>query len=199
MAEDEEHALPAYLFGVGRFEWTDCRSAAMLRRASGARAGDAGHEPEHHGDSPLRRIFHSAHRPHRFEWGGAGATVLGFGTGAWPYEPKRCVVITSDTSRVSLYGEEFFSGELSGLLGRLGSDGVRRVYLDGGTLIGQALRANLVGDLTISVIPILLGEGTPLAPKLGRDVPLQLVGHRAFPSGLVQLDYIVSSISTDSP
>lgn len=126
-------------------------------------------------------------------------TVLGFGTGAWPYEPKRCVVITSDTSRVSLYGEEFFSGELSVLLGRLGSDGVRRVYLDGGTLIGQALRANLVDDLTISVIPILLGEGTPLAPKLGRDVPLQLVGHRAFPSGLVQLDYIVSSISTDSP
>lgn len=116
-------------------------------------------------------------------------TVLEFGT--WPYEQKRCVVVTSDTSRTSRYGEEFFSGELSVLLGRLGIDGVKRVYLDGGTVIGQALRANLVDDLTISVIPIVLGAGTPLAPKLGRDVALQLVGHRAFASGLVQLDYIV--------
>lgn len=116
-------------------------------------------------------------------------TVLGFGM--WPYEEKRCVVITSDTSRVSRYGEEFFSGELSMLLGRLGTDGVERVYVDGGTIIGQALRANLVDELTISVIPILLGEGTPLAPELGRDVPLQLTGHRAFESGLVQLDYLV--------
>jgi hypothetical protein len=35
----------------------------------------------------------------------------------------------------------------------------------------------------------LLGEGTPLAPKIGRDVLLELVAHRAFESGLVQLEY----------
>lgn len=115
-------------------------------------------------------------------------TVLGFD--AWLYEGKRCVVVTSEPSRVSRHGEEFFCGELSTLLARLGRDGSKRVYLDGGTLIGQALRDNLVDELTVSIIPILLGAGTPLAPKLGRDVPLRLVGHRTFPSGLVQLDYV---------
>ena len=36
---------------------------------------------------------------------------------------------------------------------------------------------------------MLLGAGTPLAPRIGGDVHLELVGNRAFESGLVQLRY----------
>jgi dihydrofolate reductase len=54
------------------------------------------------------------------------------------------------------------------------------------------LRANLVHEVTVSIIPVVLGEGTPLAPRIGRDVPLQLVEHHAFESGLVQLRYITT-------
>jgi hypothetical protein len=45
--------------------------------------------------------------------------------------------------------------------------------------------------VTISVIPVLLGEGTPLAPRIGHDVRLPLAEHRAFDSGLMQLTYRV--------
>jgi dihydrofolate reductase len=126
-------------------------------------------------------------------------TALGFEP--WPYAGLRCVVMTGDTARASRHGEEFAAGDLSALLERLGAEGVKRVYVDGGTVIAQALKARLVDDMTVSVIPVLLGEGTPLAPGVGGgagagavgaaggDVRLELVEHRAYASGLVQLRY----------
>lgn len=116
---------------------------------------------------------------------------VGLGFEPWPYAKMRCVVVTSDTKRTPRHGEEFYSGELSPLFERLGAEGAKHIYVDGGIVIAQALRAGLVDDITVSVIPIVLGEGTPLAPKLGADVGLELVEHRAFESGLVQLKYRV--------
>jgi dihydrofolate reductase len=118
-------------------------------------------------------------------------TALGFD--AWPYAGKRCVVVTSDTSKASRHDEEFFAGELVALFERLGAAGAKRVYVDGGAVIAQALKANLVDDVTLSIIPVLLGDGTPLAPKIGHEVLLELVEHTAFESGLVQLKYRVKA------
>lgn len=113
-------------------------------------------------------------------------TALGFP--AWPYDGKRCVVLTRE-QRAAHHGESFFAGDPAVLVERLGAEGAKRAYVDGGAVIGQFLAAKLVDDLTVSVIPILLGEGAPLAPALGGDVRLELVEHRAFESGLVQLRY----------
>lgn len=115
----------------------------------------------------------------------------GIGFDAWPYAGMRCVVVSSDTARLSRHGEEFVSGDLAAVFDRLGAEGAKRVYVDGGTVVAQALKAGLIDDVTVSIIPILLGEGTPLAPRIGGDVRLQLVEHRAFESGLVQLRYRV--------
>jgi dihydrofolate reductase len=116
-------------------------------------------------------------------------TALGFDT--WPYAGKRVVVLTH-SARAPRYGEEIVSGDLTELTERLGSEGVKHVYVDGGSVIAQFLAARLIDDVTLSVIPILLGEGVPLAPRIGRDVALELTGHRAFESGLVQLRYRVA-------
>ncbi|MBK6690799.1 MAG: dihydrofolate reductase [Myxococcales bacterium] len=115
-------------------------------------------------------------------------TALGFD--AWPYAGKRCVVLTHEAPR-SRHGEAFYRGDFTELVERLGAEGARRVYVDGGTVIAQLLGAQLIDDVTVSVIPVLLGEGAPLAPAIGRDVRLALTGHRAFESGLVQLRYRV--------
>lgn len=116
---------------------------------------------------------------------------VGLGFEPWPYVGMRCVVVTSDATKTSRHGEEFYSGELSALFERLSAEGTRHIYVDGGVVIAQALRAGLVDELTVSVIPIVLGEGTPLAPKIGVDVGLDLIEHKAFASGLVQLRYRV--------
>lgn len=113
-------------------------------------------------------------------------TALGFD--AWPYAGKRCIVLTHG-SPTPKHGEEVYAGPLPALLERLGAEGVKRVYVDGGSVIRQFLAEGLLDDLTISLVPILLGEGVPLFGKTGRDVRLELVKTRAFESGLVQLEY----------
>jgi dihydrofolate reductase len=113
-------------------------------------------------------------------------TVLGFEK--WPYENKRVVVVSHAASRgAGKHGETFHSGPLEPLLDRLGADGVRRVYVDGGVLIRSFLAAGLIDDVTVSVIPILLGSGVPLFG--GVEQRMTLVSSRSFPSGLVQLCY----------
>ncbi len=113
----------------------------------------------------------------------------------WPYTGKRCVVLTHEAP-ASRHGERFHAGDPGPLLGALSVEGAKHVYVDGGAVIAQFLAAGLIDDLTLSVIPVLLGSGTPLAPKIGRDVRLELTGQRAFDSGLVQLCY---RVTRDSP
>src|SRR5713226_4742420 len=68
-------------------------------------------------------------------------TVLGFPS--WLYGRKRVIVCTSRPATPA-HGEELWSGPPRALADRLDRDGVRRVYLDGGALIGGFLREGLV-------------------------------------------------------
>lgn len=111
-------------------------------------------------------------------------TVLGFG--AWPYGGKRVVVMTHRPA-APRHGEELFDGTPAELVARLRADGHRRVYVDGGRVIQQFLAAGLLDDLTISIIPVVLGAGIPLFD--GSEQALLLDGAEPFPSGLVQLRY----------
>ncbi|HET7373720.1 MAG TPA: dihydrofolate reductase family protein [Gemmatimonadaceae bacterium] len=114
---------------------------------------------------------------------------IALGFDPWPYAKKR-VVVLSHEPRHSSHGEEFWSGDAAALLDTL--NGSRRIYADGGTVIAQLLAADRIDDLTISIVPILLGAGTPLSPAIGRDIRLRLTKHRTFESGLVQLQYAIA-------
>lgn len=114
--------------------------------------------------------------------------VLGFEK--WFYAGKRCVVATHRPA-ASRHGEAFMAGSPGELLTQLEATGSTRVYVDGGSLVSQFLGAGLIDALTISVAPILLGEGTPVTPNIGKDVRLDLREQRAFKSGMVQLRYAI--------
>jgi dihydrofolate reductase len=116
-------------------------------------------------------------------------TALGFG--AWGYEGKRCVVLTH-APLATQHGEEFYSGDLPALVERLGAEGAKRIYVDGGSVLSQFLALGLIADVTVSLIPVLLGDGVRLTQRLGGDVRLRLARSRSFESGLVQLEYQVA-------
>jgi dihydrofolate reductase len=67
--------------------------------------------------------------------------------------------------------------------------GDKNVYVDGGALIRSCLDAGLIDEMTVSVIPIILGDGIPLFAGVTRRHKLDLV--EMSPSGgkLVQLRY----------
>lgn len=64
----------------------------------------------------------------------------------------------------------------------------RDVYLDGGDLVRQVFDAGLVDELTITVIPVVLGAGSPLFAGARRR-RLRLNGTTLFEGGILQLRY----------
>jgi len=119
---------------------------------------------------------------------GRSTYELALGFEPWPYADKRCVVLTT-SARDPRHGEEFFSGSVRDLCARLDQEGSKRAYVDGGAVIQQFLKEGLITELTLSLVPVLIGEGIRLFGATGRDVPLRLESARGFSSGLVQLRY----------
>jgi dihydrofolate reductase len=118
--------------------------------------------------------------------------VQGFG-GDWPY-PKPVYVWTSHPDDVEpKAGADVrpVAGELDDALQRLRVDGVGRVYVDGGATVRAWLRSGLIDRMTISVVPVLIGEGIPLFGGTGDDIALELESTREFPGGMVQRTYRV--------
>ncbi len=117
-------------------------------------------------------------------------TVLTFDE--WPYEGKRVVVLSSSMKETpqSVSGKiELYSGSIEELVSMLKIEGCNRLYIDGGKTIQSFLRADLVTDLTITKIPIILGEGLPLFGNLEEEIKLRHVKTVAYPSGFVKSTY----------
>jgi dihydrofolate reductase len=65
--------------------------------------------------------------------------------------------------------------------------GGKDVYLDGGILVGQALDANLVDELILTVVPVVLGGGAPLFAGVTQQSDFEFTGTHRYGGGLVQL------------
>lgn len=77
-------------------------------------------------------------------------------------------------------------GRIRALRSRAGSD----IWLyGGGELFSQLLAWGLVDSVEPAIIPILLGGGIPLLPSPAVRRRLTLAGHRAYPGGMVLLEY----------
>ncbi|MFN3528645.1 MAG: dihydrofolate reductase family protein [Bacteroidia bacterium] len=113
--------------------------------------------------------------------------LLSFG-GDFPFSSQKCVV-WSRQPRMSETQVQWHQGPLNDLLEELEQSGSQNIYADGGQLITALLQLHKIDELIISVIPVLLGAGTPLFGSFDRPVSLRLLKQEAFASGLVQLRY----------
>jgi dihydrofolate reductase len=118
-------------------------------------------------------------------------TVLAFPV--WPYGNKRVVVLSSRALALSARGAvlEQMSGPPAEIVAKLAASGAHHLYIDGGITIQRFLRAGLVQRLTITRVPVLIGEGIPLFGTLPADVRLRHVATQHYPSGLVKSEYAV--------
>lgn len=119
-------------------------------------------------------------------------TVLAFPE--WPYGDKRVVVLSTrpiDFSTVRGGVVEQMAGSPAEIVAKLAASGAHHLYIDGGITIQNFLRAGLIQRLTITRVPVLIGEGIPLFGAVLRDVRLRHVGTQQYPSGLVKSEYEV--------
>ena len=54
-----------------------------------------------------------------------------------------------------------------------------------GTLVRWLLDNDLVDEMTLIVVPVILGQGTRLFPDTGPDLALELLGSKADSKGVV--------------
>lgn len=113
---------------------------------------------------------------------------------AWPYGAKPVVVISRQMK--TLPGDLPDTVSMSNekpeeLFKRLAAKGLDHLYIDGGLTIQSFLRVGLIDEITITTIPVLLGEGKPLFGPLPEDVRLELLVSKAFEFGFVQNKYRV--------
>lgn len=112
---------------------------------------------------------------------------------SWPYGDKRVVVLSHrplDVPRAKGRVEQM-SGEPADIVARLKATGAQHVYVDGGVTIQEFLRAGQIQHLTITRVPVLIGDGIPLFGSVPRDMKLRHVGTREYRSGLVTSEYQV--------
>lgn len=115
--------------------------------------------------------------------------VLTFG--GWPYDKKVIVLTSRDLTLPPELTDKVEALHLSPreLIHEMDSRGAKSIYLDGGVTIQHFLRDGLVNEMTITTIPVLIGEGVSLFGKLGKDIKLELIKSRSFKNGFVQNRY----------
>jgi dihydrofolate reductase len=115
--------------------------------------------------------------------------------GAWPYGEKPVVVLSSRTVEVPAALQKTVSASSETpreLVERLSAQGASHLYVDGGITIQRFLDADLIDEITITRIPVLIGEGIPLFGRLAKDVSLVHRSTRVFDNGYVQSTYGVA-------
>ncbi len=107
----------------------------------------------------------------------------------WPYAGKKIIVLTR-REFVPAHGAKAWNGPLEDLLQYLAKDECRHIYLDGGMAVRQGLEVDIVDEITLSWIPVVLGNGIPLFIPGMPFQAWQLKESRALPSGLLQGIYV---------
>jgi dihydrofolate reductase len=116
-----------------------------------------------------------------------GGGKLGFGA-----EKVKNYVFSRNPPREPAAEVEFVKepvGEFAKLLRR--QPGKNIWMMGGGGIIASFLDAGEIDEFSIHVIPIFIGEGIPLVQPRHRAIPLKLLSTKAYPDGVVDLNYAV--------
>jgi dihydrofolate reductase len=129
----------------------------------------------------------------------AGVDLLVMGRGTyeqvltfdeWPFAGRVVLVLSStlatDDARVEVHPT------LDDVVAAIADRQAGRVYVDGGKVIQSFLRAGLIDEITITVVPVLLGAGLPLFGATPGDVELAHRETRVLGAGFVQSTYDVA-------
>jgi dihydrofolate reductase len=116
--------------------------------------------------------------------------------GSWGYGKTPVIVLSSNPIAIpeSIPDTVTHSAESpAALLQRLSGEGVNHVYVDGGNTIRRFLAKGLINEITVTVIPILLGDGISLFGPLEESVELTHLRTHSYEFGFVQTTYSTRS------
>ncbi len=126
------------------------------------------------------------------------AIVIGRGTfekvlafPSWPYDKKVFVLSTSIKQVPDIVKEKVtvLSMKPGELLSYLSGKSFSNIYVDGGKVIQDFLKEDLIDELIISKAPMLIGSGIPLFGYLDADLQFKHIRTEVHSNGLVRSYY----------
>jgi dihydrofolate reductase len=108
----------------------------------------------------------------------------------WAYGETPTIVVTHKNLPVERPNIEFYSGELDKLVNEQLKPNYKNVWLVGGAmLVKDFIRLKLADEIRLSVLPIILGDGTLFFDHIELEQTLHLKDVTAYKNGMVELCY----------
>jgi dihydrofolate reductase len=108
----------------------------------------------------------------------------------WAYGDTPTIVVTNRNLPIDRQNIEFYSGDLNKLVNERLKPNYKNVWLVGGAkLTKDFIRLNLADEIRQTILPIMLGDGTPFFDQIGQEQALHLKNVTAYKSGIVELCY----------
>lgn len=107
----------------------------------------------------------------------------------WPYKVPVFVWSQSLESLPAAYNGKasIITGKVEEVVRKLKESGKHSVYVDGGRTIRAFLEADLIDEMTLTLVPVLLGKGIPLFGKLERDRHFRTIRTKLYDNSLTQI------------
>ena len=108
----------------------------------------------------------------------------------WAYGDIPTIVLTHRDLQIDRQNIETYSGTLDKLVNERLKPKYKNVWVVGGAMVVKDfIRLNLADEIRQSIIPIILGDGTPFFDHIGQEQALHLKDVTAYKNGLVELCY----------
>lgn len=108
----------------------------------------------------------------------------------WAYGDVPTIVLTNRTLPIERQNIETYSGDINKLVDERLKPHYKNVWLVGGAKLARDfIRLDLADEIRQSILPILLGDGTPFFDQIGKEQALHLKNVIAYKNGMVELCY----------
>ena len=108
----------------------------------------------------------------------------------WPYGEIPVTVLTHRDLKSDKENVEFYSGDLNKLVNNQLKPNYKNIWMVGGAMLTKEfIRLKLADNIIISIMPIVLGDGTLLFDQIGQEHRLHLKDVTAYKDGMVELWY----------
>ena len=108
----------------------------------------------------------------------------------WAYGDVPTIVTTHRNLPVKRKNIEIYSGDLNELINERLKPNYKNVWLVGGAaLVKDFIQLKLADEIRLSILPIILGEGTLFFENIEQEQALHLKDVTAYKSGMVELCY----------
>lgn len=108
----------------------------------------------------------------------------------WPYGEVPTIVVTNRNLPIDRQNIEFYSGDLNKLVNERLKPNYKNVWLVGGAILAKDfIRLKLTDEIRVTILPIILGDGTLFFDHIEREQALHLKDVTAYKNGMVELWY----------